>query len=111
MDQYKWFYDSTYSKSLCLDKCNTFASKIGISPDGSTMNSNGLIFPLSKYRNVNKNINGKKILDVIYKINEQTDFIFHNRFNLLTYRFIEIGNDMKFNFIEYNGKQYKLLNH
>ena len=112
MSEYRWFYDSTYGLTPCTNKCNTlyFSSKIGISPDGKSMMSNDIMFPITQFRKSIKNINGIKIMDLVYYVNEQTDLIFRNKFNLLTFRYVsKDDDDYEFYCIEYNGKKYKKI--
>ncbi len=121
MEEYIWFYENTYDSNTCIKECGNlyFLDKIAINKTRTTILKNDIIFPISKYNKIEKiiqlnlgntlGIQPIKTIDLIYRLNEQTNFIFHDRLNLLTFKYYstnENGDNMSLKYIEYNGKIY-----
>lgn len=123
MQEYIWFYENTYDSNTCIKECRNlyFLDKIGINLNRTSMMKNDMLYPIAKYNKIEKiiklnlgdelGIKSIKTIDLIYRLNEQTNFMFHSRLNLLTFKYYstnEKGDNMTLKFIEYNGKRYSV---
>lgn len=107
IDNLKWFHDK-YD-----------VDKIGINPSGDELYHDSMLYTLAKFHKIDKKINGKNTIQLIYKISNQqsnhatddrvyfTDLLMHTQSNYLIYKYVEINNKMEFSHIVFNGKTFK----
>ena len=94
-DKYTWFY--TMSKN----------DKIGVSPDGKNIMRDGILYPIKKFKKVEKNgINNTKKIVLIYTFDNQFNFVMHESNNLFAFHYYGKNNKITFSHITYGGKEY-----
>ena len=108
MSNYKWYNDN---KNL---------DKIGISPDGSQLTHDSMLYRLKKFKKIEKIINNVNTIQLTYKLDNKTevvdtsstkyqyftDLIFSEQSNYITFKYIEFEGKMIFSHIIFNGKMF-----
>lgn len=105
---YKWYNDT---KKL---------DKIGISPDGSQLMHDSMLYTLKKFKKIEKVINNLNTIQLIYKLDNKTevvdtsmtkyhyftDLIFSEQSNYIVFKYVESEGKMLFSHIIFNGKMF-----
>ncbi len=98
---YTWFYKN---KQYCNDK-------LGISSDGTFMMHDDMIHKLTKFKTLARKLDNTLYLYLIYKIDDQTNWILQEYENILTFKYIgENIQNMKLNSIIFNGVEFTQIN-